>query len=402
MQLIERIACSISAALLLLIPNSVWAFKFNPCLRVLVYDKYVLEQEKIKLFNPCSEAPEPLRPAAVHEHMTNFTIDEYRGSGFLANTAKLPANAKSSRQVFNYMADPAWTKSPATTVHNTHAIIFGSWWNDDPLMYTWGSGKDFRDSLGKLKRQFENTSAYYDGGVAMCRVAAKDFLGWSSHFGPLQYLHFMTNLDTHHSDRERLDDTLEKSLGWIEFAYKAATGVLPPTAPLTVQDEQHLSLPSIARNYCLSNHSNAKIRTLFARAGVPITLRDQRTPDVALGSIFHIIQDSFSPAHTCRTEMRVNGRYVAALSRVYNYNDEKDHKRHGRLDSYPGWLLTYAKAGEHVYANDPIVVGAWLLQAVDAKTPWDEVKAHLLESVFIKQAETSAAGQSPCIGQRSL
>ncbi|WP_071872321.1 hypothetical protein [Atopomonas hussainii] len=398
MQVIQGVACSIVAALALLAPCSASAFKLNPCLRVLVYDKHILEQEKIRQFNQCGRAPEQLRHA-VHEHMTNFAIDEYRGSGFLINAAKSPADVKSGRQVLNYMTDPSWNKSPSATVHNTHAIIFGSWWNDDPLMYTWGSGGDFVKGLRRLKKQFDNSSTYYAGGVANCDVAANDFLGWHSHFGPLQYLHFMTNLDNSHGDQERLDDTLNRSLIWIEFAYKVATGALPPDAPLTEQDEHHLGLPSISKNYCLSTPDNTKIRTLFARAGVPIALRDQRTPDVALGSIFHILQDSFSPSHTCRVEMRVNGQYVAALKHVYNYS-EQDHKAHGRMDTYPGWLLTYAKTGEHVYANDPVVVGAWLLKAVDAKTPWIEVKEYLLRSIFVKQTETSANGKSSCIGSR--
>lgn len=134
---------------------------------------------------------------------------------------------------------------------------------------------------------------------------------------------------------------------------------------------------------------------MFARAGLPIELRNARTHDVALGSIFHILQDSFSPGHTCRVDSKVNGVHMAVLTEVYNYNAQ-DHVWHGEQDSYPGWMITYAKSGEHVYTNDPIAVGAWLLEAVDKETPWAQVREHLLQTVFYLP-KVRPAGR--CIGE---
>lgn len=380
--------------------GSAWAFKLNPCLRVLVYNDGALEAKKIRDRNLCGLAPEKMR-LTVHEHMTNFAIDEYRGSGFLVNAANKPAGDKSHQQVLNYMTDPVWAKSQGSPMHHTYMIIFGSWWNDDPLMYLWGSGSDFRHGLGNLRTLFKNSSARYEGGMGGCSVPKKDHLAWNSHFGRLQYLHFMSNADGNVNNGERLDETLQKSLAWIEFAYKVATGNTLPTAPLTAEQQFELGLPSIAENYCLRDPANTKIRTLFARPSGDDALRDQRTPDVALGSIFHILQDSFSPGHTCRTDQIVNGERYAVLSGVYNYN-EQNQDLHSNQDIFPSWLHSYAESGKHIYANDPIKVGAWLLQAVDANTPWEEVRAHLLQTVFMTAVKAPPSVQASCIGQQTV
>jgi hypothetical protein len=397
MQPIGRHFITLFATLALLCnAESAWAFKLNPCLRVLVYNDGKLEADKIRTRNLCGLAPEKLR-LTVHEHMTNFAIDEYRGSGFLFTAAAAKATGKPKQQVLSYMVGPEWTKFPATISHKTDALILGTWWNDDPLMYLWGSGGDFRHGLDELRALFREIDDDYQGGVSECWIPKAQHLAWNSHFGSLQYLHFMTN-GAEKNAEYRLDKTLEKSLSWIKFAYSVATRTTPADAPLTAETEAGLGLPSIAQNYCLRKPSNAKIRTLFARPSGDDALRDRRTPDVALGTILHIIQDSFSPAHTCRVDRMVNGERVAVLKEVFNYN-EQDHDVHARHDVFPDWLLSYAKSGEHTYANDPIKVGAWLLQAVDANTPWKDVETHLKQTVFLRDDRTPSSTQGSCISQ---
>lgn len=397
MRLAHGFTISIAVSLLCCVSYSAWAYKLNPCLRVLTYEKYLLGQEAIRKGNLCDNAPQKYEVGAVHEHMTNFAIEEYRGTGFIASEAQNPGKV----QRRNYMEPADWRKATETGKRNTYALIYGTWWNDDPLMYTWGSSIDFNFGLAGLKSQFANKKATYRGGVAKCKVAGEDYLGRASHFGKMQYLHFMTDLKVTKdvSEADRLDDTITKSLLWIEFAYGVAINDRKPDSTLTAKDTETLQLPSIAKNYCLQDANNAKVRTLFARAGENTSERDEITPDVALGSIFHLIQDSFSPGHTCRSEMRVSGQYVAALRKAYNYNEQDAKKEHSPRDGYPGWLLTYGVAGKHVYANDPVAVGAWLLDAVESGKPWDQVRAHLLETVFIKQPDN--APEQPCIGIRN-
>ncbi|MBL0841580.1 hypothetical protein [Pseudomonas mediterranea] len=414
MKLAKLIAALFVAGECALSSPATWGFEINPCLRVLVYNTYYLDQAPTRDWNLCKKtdliegyANGKYSKGTVHEHMTNFAIDEYRGAdfeGFLVRKRQTDSS-KPKRLIFEYMNDPAWAKSPSRTPHNTFAIIYGSWWNDDPLMYTWGESKDFRNGLWNLNGQFKPESKKYAGGREDCEVEGKNHLGWNSHYGNLQYLHFMSSqMPKDASEEARLEETTRLALVWIKFAYDVATGDTPFDAPLTPQIEASLGLPSIALNQCVKQ-KNVKIRTLFARSGVPIDDRNKRTPDVALGSILHIFQDSFSPAHTCRKEEVVDGSHYAVLTQAYNYRvqakDKHGGDEHSFNDKYPGWLLTYARDGNHVYANDPVAVGAWMLSAVDTKTPWESVEKHLRETIFRKHS-AGVVDQSPCIGKRSL
>ena len=126
--------------------------------------------------------------------------------------------------------------------------------------------------------------------------------------------------------------------------------------------------------------------------------RKTLTPDVALGSMFHVLQDSFSPAHTCRVEVSRQGRVLAVLKDVYNYAEQPDKKQHASLDEYPNWLKQLAQGKGHKFENDPVEVGAWLIAALDKKMKWSEVETHLKETVFASASNAPSEQQLLCIG----
>ena len=392
---------AVSAALWWLwAPGAAQAHKLNPCFRALIYRNGVLSEAPLRVRNLCPFAPSEFK-AAVHEHMTNFAVSQYRGIRPFP-TQRDSWEGKGDKWRFNYMSEPAWRKDGGA-LHRTRAIMFGNWWNDDPLMFLQGQGNDFRKGLFKLRQVFsERTRSHYAGGTANCKVAADEHLARSSHFGALQHLHFMTSLAATRTPHERVDDTRERALLWIEFAYRVAIGEIAPDAALTDADEQRLSLPPLARNLCLSDPGKRKVRSLFTRigAGDPADLeaRNEQTPDVALGSILHVLQDSFSPAHACRVERVVDGVRKALLADVYNYN-EQDHEAHGALDGYPAWLVEHAQSDgrAHRYANDPVAVGEWLLRAVDAKRPWDAVRDHLRATILEDDSRLASGTSGACI-----
>jgi hypothetical protein len=392
-----------SATLLwLCMPGHAQAHKLNPCLRALTYSQGVLSEAPLRLRNLCPLAPVEFK-AAVHEHMTNFAVSSYRGIRPFP-MQRDSWQGKADKWRFNYMSEPAWREDGGSP-HKTSEIIFGTWWNDDPLMFLQGQGNDFRKGLSNLRQVFgERRRAQYPGGVAHCQVAAGDHLARWSHFGALQHLHFMTSLPAARTPQERVADTRERALVWIEFAYRVATGEIAPDAALTDQDEQRLSLPPLAKNLCLKDPAQRKVRSLFTRIGPGdqrhLEARNAQTPDVALGSILHVLQDSFSPAHACRVERVVDGVRKALLRDVYNYN-EQNHEAHAALDGYPAWLLHYAGSDgrTHLYANDPIAVGEWLLRAVDDKRPWHEVRDHLRATIFQDDGRDASATPDECIGR---
>lgn len=367
-------------SLLWAMPQDAQAFKLNPCLRVLTIQEDKLGQKPILWTNPCPLLPDELQ-SAVHEHMSIAAIAKYRQKKMFQKSVWMGVPTHE----LNYMRPDVWRVGTGYQ-HETYAIIFGTWWNDDPNMYLLGEGQDFRKGVQKFRNMFSATkSSVLLSDLDSCYVPASQHIGYTSHFDALQHLHFMTFLGKEHDERTRLEAAIDDALIWIEFAYKVSTKEIKASDPLTTDHEQRLKLPSIAINLCLKNAGNAKVRSLFTRQGPSTTenlnYRNEITPDIALGSIFHILQDSFSPSHACRVQVQHDGKTVAALRRVFNYN-EQDHDTHAKGDGYPGWLVEHVRTGRHQYANDPVAVGAWLLDAVDKKMVWSDVRTHLLSTVF--------------------
>ncbi|MBK9948792.1 MAG: hypothetical protein IPP12_16615 [Nitrospira sp.] len=384
MVLTFRVSVLLLVTLSMTAPSS-YAFKLNPCLRALTYTDGQLGEAGMRTRTLCRFAPEQYR-LAVHEQMTSFAVDEYLEKQRWQNSQHT--------QRFEYMRAKPWSKDLNSPQHRTSALIFGTWWNDDPLMYTWGQGTDLINGLIHLKQAVKESRERYEGGTAGCRVPAKYHLTRWSHFGEMQHLHFMTSLEGKSSTPEvRVADTIMKAKKWIMFAYQVATQEITADAPLTAEMEKEIGLPPISKNHCFTN---VKVWTLFTRIGLDYQYRAKITPDVALGSILHVVQDSFSPGHTCRVEVSTDGGVLAALKDVRNYN-EQNAKEHAALDTHPEWLTTFAKSRKHSYINNPILIGAWLIKAVDQKLPWTEVETYLDSQLFATGKVATTSHGSKCI-----
>lgn len=400
----NQLLCQLALLLFVLAPSTSWAFKISPCLRVLTYSPGTMGQEPINWYNKCHHFPEKTG-LAVHEHLTSFAIDEYKGYGFITTAQARVESRRLLKQELRYRdskKQPDWQVGNSSRYHSSSDLIYGSWWNDDPLMLLWGDGTDLFNSSVTFAGFFsDDIKARYPGGRPQCTVARDNSLEWNSHFGRLQHLHFMSDAAGNIDPTHALDETLGKALQWIEFAYSVATLETSSSNALTPADEARLHLPSIGDNFCLDDNKNTTIRTLFARVGMHDQRRTKMVPDVALGSILHILQDSFSAAHTCRITENVGTKQYAVLTDAYNYQDQvkepHGEEHHAKLDVYPTWLGDYSRTGVHTYENDPIRVGAWLLKAVDAGTPWPQVKEHLLDTVFKKASGPRVVGVK-CIG----
>jgi hypothetical protein len=291
-----------------------------------------------------------------------------------------------------YMDEPEWSVG-GKAKHLTYGLIFGTWWNDDPNMYLLGQSWDFAKGVKRLNRVHDEAVHEDYPSDLGCPVAASQHLGRASHYGEVQYLHFMDTLGKDHSSAAQLENTTTRAMKWIEFAYAVAVGDIDPEAPFSSANEQDFRLPSIARNLCLLDSNNVKVRSVFTRQGPAtkenLAYRNRLTRDVALGSILHILQDSFSPAHTCRKPVGGDGGNLAVLVRVDNYN-EQDHSVHESKDGYPTWFREYLTSGNHRYVNDPVVVGAWLFGAVDSQLPWKTVESYLRQTIFLAESNSLA------------
>lgn len=163
MVLTFRVSVLLLVTLSMTAPSS-YAFKLNPCLRALTYTDGQLGEAGMRTRTLCRFAPEQYR-LAVHEQMTSFAVDEYLEKQRWQNSQHT--------QRFEYMRAKPWSKDLNSPQHRTSALIFGTWWNDDPLMYTWGQGTDLINGLIHLKQAVKESRERYEGGTAGCRVPAK-------------------------------------------------------------------------------------------------------------------------------------------------------------------------------------------------------------------------------------
>lgn len=382
---------------------SAWGFGVSPCLRKLTFINGQFDQRRMEgasWVNSCDLILTLDFKSAVHEQMTIASVARFRGGEYLADPLK--------RYPSQYMIEKRWV-SPFGKSHETRGIIFGVWWNDDPLRLTWGEGTDFFDGSWNAIETAASKAASYPGAGA-CEVSADRHLGRQSHFGKLQHLHFMTPIVSSTSTaKQRVEATTKQALGWMKFAYYVATGKYAPNARLTDVMTPDASLPSaadIAKNNCASE-SSARVWTIFTqRDPTWEKLRATLTPDIALGSMLHVIQDSFSPGHTCRKTKVIGGGAYSVIVDVENYKEQKSSSHRG-LDGYPDWLALRVRNDANdkndnkdarLFLNDPVVVGEWLMEAADKRIPWEKVEDHLLQTVFLAEPKDDV---TDCIGGRA-
>ncbi|KAK6065075.1 hypothetical protein SCUP234_12754 [Seiridium cupressi] len=179
-----------------------------------------------------------------------------------------------------------------TTYNNLNSkqweYIRGLVWNDDPSCFLF---QDRSDS----NHQYSDGSAW-----------ALDFLRGSkgcmiqrSHFGDLQLLHAMGAYEG-----EKPQDTKAKLMKWLELMYKLACG----DQGVSDQDQlkEHFKEPEYFNNLTSPSHDNTLRQLLLANTpNFPQTDVRKR----ALGTIMHIISDSYAIGHTQRV-LKNGGDYA--------------------------------------------------------------------------------------------
>ena len=229
-------------------------------------------------------------------------------------------------------------------------LVTGVEWNDDPSLMLLGDMADIvkwrkwmLDAEDKAKCRGRYAPAPCAG------VAVSDDLLYRSHYGDLQFLHAMASSET-----EPADETRRKMLVWAKFSYEVGVGKIDPTTTLD-------KLPEVD---ALIQRPGWNVHYLFARnANSKASIRK-----IAIGSLLHLIQDSYSDAHTAR----VNG--CEALShdkgpilsfRLYTLQNPEEHKE---ADVRPTWL----DKGD-LSDRNPVWASARLLNHWIDRDDWDVV-----------------------------
>jgi hypothetical protein len=259
-------------------------------------------------------------------------------------------------------------------------------WNDDPLkLLDYGSRYPaFVGYLMHAKR------------IAKARPAKIDATYnslYRSHFGDLQFLHAMARVEG-----EPAAETQARMLLWAEFTYQVWLG------EIDLQTE--LSQVSVRGVPELFPGKRWTVRRLFSmncdtptsgcrEPGADYT--DELIRQTALGSLLHMIQDSYSAGHTERLgptlEPRAEGLVVdfGSIKRFHSYA-KQDERLHKLSDARPGW----AKSALAFQGRNPVSDSARLLQlaglgANKASADWMKVRDFLVHWAFEIEDPRSAA-----------
>lgn len=245
--------------------------------------------------------------------------------------------------------------------HKHDSLVRGVWWNDDPnqLLFAlrqaeWGAWMLDGEHIATHKRNLRGKSAQIDKTY---------YINYRSHYGDLQFLHAMAS-----GDKVAPRTTQQNILTWAEFTYKVAIGSIGTESTLG-----QVEVPGFGEFF---GHLNGwSVSYLFApkyllRSG-------DHFSQMALGSLLHVIQDSFSAAHV---ERAFNATGTCPRGRVIRFNTYVGQVKsaHKAADVRIAWLDQ--KYGDF---QGPIDASAALLSLASRKADWEkEVKPYLENAVF--------------------
>ena len=296
-------------SLLFFSPSIVLAFDINP------FKEYNGGTELVQTFEqPATEILVSSIINPVHEELTIKTL-------FFVRDTRMPG--------FELIDDNLIRK-----------VIRGVRWNDDPLNF-------LPDNPRQWLLNFERASKITD------RINENFDLFYRSHHADLQFLHAMAS-----SEDESAQFTLDAIMSWIEFTYKVASGYIPIHTPFKRLHNYLTPKTSLVfkkfftQNGRRLNWTPAYLFSLKCTREVtlPSTFGEldcSQTPwlpnkhdiqNIALGSLLHVIQDSFSDSHVTRNP-DYDGNYslIHGRSAIQTFNTYKKQsiRLHRGADSYP-------------------------------------------------------------------
>ena len=270
-------------------------------------------------------------------------------------------------------------------------VIAGVRWNDNPPALK--AGPLFGGCMGE--GLLEGVTCWA-GMVRVDRIALetlvqreKSLAPLRSHFGDMQFLHAMAG-----STGEAPEETRRNILRWAEFAWRVAKGEIGPKARASalkqVDADTAQWLSTLFRG---ASKRHWTVQDMFLAK--PSSIRA-----IALGSLLHQVEDSYSASHVRRraSRMQENGcpAYDAAdpITQFHTYAGQ-DTEKHGVCDNAPDWL-------ESPRPGSPIGVLAEIVRAHEEGRDWPFVRAILEEKVFRLADAVPAAGPGECFETREV
>jgi hypothetical protein len=252
-------------------------------------------------------------------------------------------------------------------------FIAGVRWNDDPpFKYATGQGKFAGCTPGDTVRLAVQPRCWANTFQdAAKRAAAGEVLNGKnapllarSHFGDLQFLHAMAS-----AEGETAAETRDKILMWAEFTWRVGTGEFDNEKIL-------FELPIVGFANYFQYSKQWRVQDLFA-LGNPFIRKPRSMSQVAIGSLLHVIQDSFADGHVERRSPTGSATClnmpvgVMAPGKIVEFHSyaHQDSEAHGESD-------TREALSNHWTADSPSVVDVsqYLIARFEAKDSWDAIR----------------------------
>ncbi|MDR0468936.1 MAG: DUF4157 domain-containing protein [Peptococcaceae bacterium] len=281
----------------------------------------------------------------------------------------------------------------------------GSAWNDMMgSMFTHGGTSGLRLAIG--------------GGLLSGRMEDEGTMENTTHHGEMMFLHAQTDMD------KTMARVKEDMMSWSQFCFDVYKGTVDPKDTL-----EHLrgtyavinklvDLPALQSLKTETNEKNTKKRRNREDPNLEAQVRvkdlfngmdSKKIPGMAMGSMLHMIEDSFNQAHGQRTEGKrqvtsSGGRSVniGKIKNMTDYGRQKDHAKGDLLSGnrLPGKLALGAESGpitmltrrksthKHrtVGYDDAVSVCAEILKLANGGASWGDMRAFLDEVLAIDEA----------------
>ncbi|MBI6856173.1 hypothetical protein YA0002_25775, partial [Pseudomonas cichorii] len=265
-------------------------------------------------------------------------------------------------------------------------LVLGSEWNDDPdsllrqnIVRSLQWNALFKDAQLQAQCKVDGTQPQCKG----VKIADTPMMMYRSHFGDFQFIHAMAS-----DQSETAADTKAKMMKWAEFTYTLSISsnklgkeiIDGPTVsafsdissilkrqgwtvgalfdPVPGGEWQSSYFPGKVGSYKPSGKPRAQVT--YSVPGEATSIKH-----IALGSLLHMVQDSYSDAHTervlgCNPLSRERKEIISFRNYVNQIADD-----HAHADIHPKWL----ENGE-LQKYNPVWASAKLIQFSFNKTPW--------------------------------
>jgi hypothetical protein len=253
---------------------------------------------------------------------------------------------------------------PKRTIQDS--LIRGVWWNDDPNQDLYKGRQTVWIAHMKDAERRANYPKKYT-------IDGKYMMHYRSHYGDLQFLHSMASVDG-----EAAAQTKEDIYMWGAFVYQVA-------AKKVGRDTKFAEVPVNRLLNYFKRQSNWELQWILEPR---YRLRDPNDfSDHALGSLLHMVEDSYSAAHVERVYTPTNNCPAGYIKRFHSYSHQ-DPSKHKKADSMASYRTSHFPAGA-----GPVDVSAQLIWFARHGADWTtEVVPYLDKMVYCFEGIPDTAG----------